>query len=501
MLALVSARLIEILGIAHLHCRGMKPGRNDPCPCGSGKKYKHCCLGHDSASVIDLADRLWRQTREAIDGYAASMLRFIGESYGQDALQQAWLEFTMGASDEFVQGDPNTELFFSWLFHRWKPDSQKGNRIADPSLNGIVPTRAYLNRRASRLSPVLCRYLETCLATPFGFHEILDCQPGVGFSTKDVFSGAVLNVWERSASLSLKDGEIIFAQVVPVQSIAMVEAVSPFSFPPIFKTHLIHVRQRSELRQHPDLALRGLYFSLAETYLNPPPPDLHNTDGERLEPRTLYFEVDSAQAAFDALAPLALGSTRDELLEEGKFDRSGALIEAMVPWIKRTDGKRAGLETVLMGRIRIEDRKLAVEVNSAARAKAIRALIEQSLGKQARYRRTRKQPLESVVPPMPHGPGVRMASRSPEDNELMQHPELRAQLEAFQRRHYESWPEIPLPALNGRTPLEAVKDADGREMVEALLNQFERDSAAAQVPTSPQVFTALRLRLGLKSRV
>jgi hypothetical protein len=24
----------------------MKTGRNDPCPCGSGKKYKHCCLGN-----------------------------------------------------------------------------------------------------------------------------------------------------------------------------------------------------------------------------------------------------------------------------------------------------------------------------------------------------------------------------------------------------------------------------------------------------------------------
>ncbi len=22
-------------------------GRNDPCPCGSGKKYKKCCLGKD----------------------------------------------------------------------------------------------------------------------------------------------------------------------------------------------------------------------------------------------------------------------------------------------------------------------------------------------------------------------------------------------------------------------------------------------------------------------
>ena len=23
--------------------KGKKIGRNDPCPCGSGKKYKHCC--------------------------------------------------------------------------------------------------------------------------------------------------------------------------------------------------------------------------------------------------------------------------------------------------------------------------------------------------------------------------------------------------------------------------------------------------------------------------
>src|SRR5437764_926556 len=25
----------------------MKAGRNDPCPCGSGKKYKKCCLGKE----------------------------------------------------------------------------------------------------------------------------------------------------------------------------------------------------------------------------------------------------------------------------------------------------------------------------------------------------------------------------------------------------------------------------------------------------------------------
>ena len=26
-----------------------RPGRNEPCHCGSGKKYKHCCLEKDEA--------------------------------------------------------------------------------------------------------------------------------------------------------------------------------------------------------------------------------------------------------------------------------------------------------------------------------------------------------------------------------------------------------------------------------------------------------------------
>jgi preprotein translocase subunit SecA len=30
-----------------LHSDGSTPGRNDPCPCGSGKKYKKCCALKD----------------------------------------------------------------------------------------------------------------------------------------------------------------------------------------------------------------------------------------------------------------------------------------------------------------------------------------------------------------------------------------------------------------------------------------------------------------------
>ena len=31
----------------------MKIGRNDPCPCGSGKKYKNCCLRKETMSIPD----------------------------------------------------------------------------------------------------------------------------------------------------------------------------------------------------------------------------------------------------------------------------------------------------------------------------------------------------------------------------------------------------------------------------------------------------------------
>jgi len=30
---------------------GRRVGRNDPCPCGSGRKYKHCCMRKDLAQA------------------------------------------------------------------------------------------------------------------------------------------------------------------------------------------------------------------------------------------------------------------------------------------------------------------------------------------------------------------------------------------------------------------------------------------------------------------
>jgi len=60
-----------------------------------------------------------------------------------------------------------------------------------------------------------------------------------------------------------------------------------------------------------------------------------------------------------------------------------------------------------------------------------------------------------------------------------------------------TWPDEKIPALANLTPRQAVRTRDGREKVEALLSQYERDSGLNPIPVDTEVFQTLRLRLGL----
>ena len=43
------------------------PGRNEPCYCGSGKKYKHCCLPKDEAKQAKARAKAAKVAEEAAD--------------------------------------------------------------------------------------------------------------------------------------------------------------------------------------------------------------------------------------------------------------------------------------------------------------------------------------------------------------------------------------------------------------------------------------------------
>jgi len=67
----------------------MKVGRNQPCPCGSGKKYKKCCLSKEKVS----SDLLYRRLGEAHDRLAHRLMRYGLKEFGEGALGVALDEF------------------------------------------------------------------------------------------------------------------------------------------------------------------------------------------------------------------------------------------------------------------------------------------------------------------------------------------------------------------------------------------------------------------------
>ena len=120
----------------------MKLGRNDPCSCGSGKKYKHCCLNAGSVPATAPGDLTWRRLRALVDGYATQMLRFTAEAYGPLAVDEAWNEFMCDDDLEFDPDTPLMPLFMPWFFHCWSPDPI-ATMVGAKSLHNVIrPTFA-----------------------------------------------------------------------------------------------------------------------------------------------------------------------------------------------------------------------------------------------------------------------------------------------------------------------------------------------------------------------
>jgi hypothetical protein len=64
--------------------------------------------------------------------------------------------------------------------------------------------------------------------------------------------------------------------------------------------------------------------------------------------------------------------------------------------------------------------------------------------------------------------------RDAEADDPLLDPEIKREFEAHVQRQVEGWVHQKIPALGGCTPLQAVADPDGREIVEALLLGWER---------------------------
>jgi hypothetical protein len=444
--------------------------------------------------------------RRANDGLARRLLDAAAKHFGPAGIEEAWAEFNLWENESGLDLDtPHTQVFAPWFLYDWLPDPEETE--TPPASHRLTAAQAYLHAAGRHLDPFTRRYLEACVAAPFSFHEVLDCELGRGFRARDVLLGEEAWVAERTASRTLRAGDLIFAKVVPIDGIAVLDGMSPVAIPPGEKPRIIELRKKlahsrdlfgSELLKEYGVELLGLYHDIVDDLLDPRPPRLQNTDGEPLELHRLVYDLDSPRDAFEKLKDLAVGLTDEEIREGAVFDDTGALVRAEIDWRRPGNAMHASWDNTILGHLRIEGGTLRAEVNSAERAARLRALVEERLGSGARFRVAKIDSAESMFE---RARAMGADGKSDERDRLAETPEVRALLAEHLRAHYRSWLDTKLPALGDRTPREAAGDADGREALEALVLQIERDGEGMQPPLDPSIPRELREALGLRARV
>jgi hypothetical protein len=260
----------------------------------------------------------------------------------------------------------------------------------------------------------------------------------------------------------------------------MLIGLSPTLIPPGRKPDIIQLRKK--LRQDRsavtddtlyewDMEIRELYFYLDHSLHAM--PQLCNTDGHPMEFHRLIYDVSSADEAFEKLCDLCVTMPSEELLADAKRDDAGRIIRVEIPWDRRGHKASPGMSNTILGHMVIDGNRLTAEINSAERATFLRREIDARLGDGGRFKFDEIQDLDSML--SKHETVISERKNPREHEELMQHPEVQEQVAEMICKHWEGWVDQNIPALNGKSPRDAVKTTDGREAVEALLHDAERD--------------------------
>ena len=456
----------------------MKVSRNDQCPCGSGKKYKKCCL--PVAQAQDFAYRRISQTFQSLTG---KLMSFAEKTLGQATIEVAIEEFLVWDEDfeATISLEELSDLFVPWALYAWyltEPDIED-LEVEIPLPADTTITELYIQKKAKKIDSLELKILQAVKRPVFSFYEVTGVLPGSGFSCTDILTGNTHNVTDHSASGILETGDIFFCAISRVDDIEMLIAASPIKFPLSWKTDVIDLRtsmkedqpelSEEDMREY-EASIRELFLAMYSAALNP--PALTNTDGDPLAVQTLYYSVPNAQEAFDALCHLCVAESREKLLEKATFAESGQLVVATIPWTRLETSKAAPAPNTVLGDIFIDEDTMTIEVNSEKRAQTIRDIITTAMGDRARPKTT---VLKSL-----HAPADDASDHVDPlafHNAAMQDPEIRAHMEKMFFEHWKNWVDEALPALNGETPREAATSPDGREKVEALLREVELDTA------------------------
>jgi len=143
------------------------PGRNDPCPCGSGRKFKHCCL---QARTDEESARL---RLRAVEGRVVdTLMEFIQDSWGAALVAHAWEDFWN--YDDVPQEHESTpefhQMFIPWIVLGFVPDPEAEDPDAEWPAQPIG--LEWLETTATDIPDLDRLYIQTACRSPMSIFAV-----------------------------------------------------------------------------------------------------------------------------------------------------------------------------------------------------------------------------------------------------------------------------------------------------------------------------------------
>ncbi len=424
-----------------------KPGRNSPCPCGSGKKYKACCLAKDEARERE--DRAPdRAAEKALSWLSLHYSDEVNESVENQycaVLEDAQLEEIRELPDDLFQMFHINSL--EWVLAEGEIEiEEEGETLGfmDLVLEG------------AELDTDERRYLELLSMQPLDLYEIVECEPGKGLWMVSTTAASPQKhfVREITASRELESGDILAARVVPLKPPVLSGAVYRFPRPE-------YLRLRSEILEGPreeDGSINSLWTSdrVIESWLSllvgPPPVVTDASTGEPIALTTVDYRIED----WDRLVGALSGEPGVE------FDAEAEMFE----WFEdEADGMR---RTKWMARrsadlLHLDARTAALADEGEKRLAAVAGDAVTRLGR------------ETVDPRRLWKERHRRAAQPDEGDPLegLSAEERTGLIGQVYRQIHARWADEPIPLLKDRTPREAIGDEAGLKDVVELLRSYE----------------------------
>jgi hypothetical protein len=456
-----------------------KIGRNDPCTCGSGKKFKHCCgsamgnakvaepAGHDRA-IERAIDWLMNKHRKA--AVAALDDQLFGGLSDEEADRLRHLD------PETMQGIQINVM--EWLLAEGDILAHgTRKRVADCLLGAGGPLFTVDERS----------FIEQLAARPLHLYIVTDTVPDRQITLCDALDARKrpITVQEKSGSQTLTAGTYLGCRVLAFDGhFELSGAVYPFSQlmgPEAVK----YIKSRLiDFKNHPEEA--DVFIGLAlqrkwlEQYVVPMtmPTMMDAYSGEPLLLITDHYRVED----WEKLAKIL----------DRQRDVEGDRTSGWTRFIDCEDGERRSLAAI---NIELAPNRISIFYKTRNYADKGRAWFDALTGDAIKYLMQEISDLTGAM--------VGRSSASREPQEIGQEdlpPELITEAIAKAlHRAYANWADQPIPALSGKTPKQAMKTPAGSERVKGLIRSYEaaEKEQAAQQNRAPASFDFLWQAIGV----